>query len=79
MMIYNRLMFLTVIVAWATTSYLSAQEVVLKSAAFGGGCYWCVEAVFQQVEGVSNIRPGFMGGKTESDLRAGAYWKNWTR
>ena len=38
----------------------------LETATFGGGCYWCVEAVFQRVEGVSNIRPGFMGGRTRN-------------
>ncbi|MEM9364797.1 MAG: peptide-methionine (S)-S-oxide reductase MsrA [Planctomycetota bacterium] len=34
----------------------------LQTATLGGGCYWCVEAVFQSVKGVSNVRPGFMGG-----------------
>lgn len=28
----------------------------------GGGCYWCVEAVFQQLEGVASSTSGFMGG-----------------
>lgn len=28
----------------------------------GGGCYWCVEAVFQQLEGVVSTKAGFMGG-----------------
>ena len=28
----------------------------------GGGCYWCVEAVFQQLEGVASATSGFMGG-----------------
>ena len=35
-------------------------------ATFGGGCYWCVEAVFQSIEGVGNVRPGFMGGRTKN-------------
>ena len=34
-----------------------------QTATFGGGCYWCVEALFQRVDGVSNVRPGFMGGR----------------
>jgi len=33
-------------------------------ATFGGGCFWCTEAIFQQLEGVTDIRPGYMGGDT---------------
>jgi len=28
----------------------------------GAGCFWCVEAVFEQIKGVSNVRSGYMGG-----------------
>ncbi len=34
-------------------------------ATFGAGCYWCVEAVLQQVDGVLALRSGFMGGDVE--------------
>ncbi|MCS7469520.1 peptide-methionine (S)-S-oxide reductase MsrA [Stieleria sp. ICT_E10.1] len=43
-----------------------ADEPKLETATFGGGCYWCVEAVFQRISGVSNVRPGFMGGRIEN-------------
>jgi peptide-methionine (S)-S-oxide reductase len=29
----------------------------------GAGCFWCVEAVFEQVKGVSKVRSGYMGGQ----------------
>lgn len=29
---------------------------------FGGGCFWCMEAIFQRVNGVKQVRPGYMGG-----------------
>jgi peptide-methionine (S)-S-oxide reductase len=31
-------------------------------AIFAGGCFWCTEAVFQRVKGVSDVRSGFCGG-----------------
>jgi peptide-methionine (S)-S-oxide reductase len=32
-------------------------------ATFGAGCFWCVEAVFEQIDGVLDVRSGYMGGK----------------
>ena len=33
-----------------------------KSIVLGGGCFWCVEAVFKELDGVTNVRPGYAGG-----------------
>lgn len=34
----------------------------IQTATFAGGCFWCTEAVFESVDGVSDVRSGFMGG-----------------
>lgn len=34
----------------------------MEKAIFGGGCFWCTEAVFKALEGIGTVKPGYAGG-----------------
>jgi peptide-methionine (S)-S-oxide reductase len=35
----------------------------METTTLGGGCFWCLEAVYDQMEGVQSVESGYMGGK----------------
>ncbi len=38
----------------------------METATFGGGCFWCTEAIFKRIKGVESVTSGYAGGKMEN-------------
>jgi peptide-methionine (S)-S-oxide reductase len=51
-----------------STSLNSAMDKIdqVETATFGTGCFWCTEALFEQLEGVVKVTSGYMGGTVKN-------------
>lgn len=44
------------------------EQTASETATLGAGCYWCIEAMFRQVQGVKSIFSGFTSGENKAEV-----------
>lgn len=50
----------------STLNFAQKMDNKLEEATFGAGCFWCVEAIYELVEGVVHVESGYSGGHIEN-------------
>jgi len=61
-------LILTLIIFSQTFSVINSNNMNPQKevVTFGAGCFWCVESIFQRVDGVISVTSGYSGGKTNN-------------
>jgi peptide-methionine (S)-S-oxide reductase len=59
----KKIVLLAVIISNFTFGQHKVAKNNLETITLGGGCYWCVEAVYENLNGVTSVVSGFSGGK----------------
>ncbi|HAH25325.1 MAG TPA: peptide-methionine (S)-S-oxide reductase, partial [Prolixibacteraceae bacterium] len=56
--------FFFIFILFAMTQTTSSGQ--KETATFGGGCFWCTEAIFKGLKGVESVESGYSGGKLKN-------------
>ncbi len=56
-------LFMTNLALGQNTQKDMSDNQKMEKATFGAGCFWCVEAIFQRLDGVQKVESGYSGGK----------------
>lgn len=54
--------FLPFLICFSAFAQEGGKAAHMEKATFGAGCFWCVEAVFERLEGVASVVAGYSGG-----------------
>ena len=58
--------FLYLLCFISATDFMEAQDLHIQEATFGSGCFWCSEAIFERVNGIIDVKPGYSGGHVKN-------------
>lgn len=61
-----KIIFLSIVGIMMTQQDEPANQTEYQQATFGAGCFWCVEAIYQRVNGVISVESGYSGGDVEN-------------
>ncbi|WP_340113846.1 peptide-methionine (S)-S-oxide reductase MsrA [Maribellus mangrovi] len=56
----------TLLLIILTTISITGMAKNLEKATLGGGCFWCTEAVYLELKGVTDVKPGYSGGDVKN-------------
>jgi peptide-methionine (S)-S-oxide reductase len=51
---------------WLRTLQAQSSNMASEMATFGTGCFWCTEAIYKELKGVSSVMPGYAGGQSQN-------------
>ena len=71
---YNQIISILILFSFVTLQACGQSKSIkenqmnedLELATFGAGCFWCVEAIFQRIDGVEKVVSGYSGGQVKN-------------
>ena len=57
---------IALLIFFAASLHAESEPMKTEKATLGGGCFWCVEAVYERLPGILSVTSGYAGGQTEN-------------